>query len=51
MYVDNLGVIALEQEMVIVVMAELEQLFSGGGLALLEFQSRREDGKFWRVKC
>ena len=30
-HVDNLGVIALEEAQVIVVMTELEQLFSGGG--------------------
>ena len=35
-HVDNLGFIASEQEKVIVVMTELEQLFSGGGLALHE---------------
>ena len=33
-HVDNLGAIALEEAKVIVVMTELEQLFSGGGLAL-----------------
>ena len=36
MYVDNLGVIALEQEKVTDIMTDLEQLFSGGGLALHE---------------
>ena len=35
-YVDHLGVVALEQEKVTEIMAELEQLFSGGGLALHE---------------
>ena len=34
--VGNLGVVALEQEKVTSVMAELEQLFSCGGLALHE---------------
>ena len=35
-YVDNLGVIALEQEKASGIMAELEQFFSGGSLALHE---------------
>ena len=35
-HVDNLGVAALEQEKVTDIMAELEQLLSGGGLALHE---------------
>ena len=38
-YVDHLGVVALEQEKVTDIMAELEQLFSGGGLALHEVLS------------
>ena len=40
-HVDKLGVIALEQEKVTNVMAELEQFFSGGGLALHEISVGR----------
>ena len=35
-HLDNLGVIALEQEKVTEIMAEFEQFFSGGGRALQE---------------
>ena len=41
-YVDYLGIIALEQEKVTETMAELEQLFSGGGLALHEVSAGTE---------
>ena len=46
-HVDNLGEIALEQEKRTDIMAELEQLFSAGGLTSMESWSGREDRKFW----
>ena len=46
-YVDNFGVIALEQEKVTEIMAKLEQLFSGGASPSMKFRRRRGDRKFW----
>ena len=47
MYVDKLGVIALKEEQVIVIMVELEQLFSGGGLAIHEVSVGTGNKKCW----
>ena len=46
-HVDKLGVIALEEAKVIVVMTELQQLLSGGGLPCMQLQSGRENRKSW----